>query len=187
MIRHYYISNNLDDLEQVEAELQQGGIETPQIHVFSQSSAQSDVEERKLHEVSSFTKRDIVRSSIIGFGFGSIAAIAILVLAQVMGWFESGAGWTPFIFLAIVLFGFSAWEGGLRGIQEPNREFVQFQEALDKGRHIFFIDVNSNQEGILQKVLARHPNLVFAGEGASAPAWLILGQTQLLKMVKSLP
>ena len=35
MRRHFYISNNLDELENVEKELESHGISTPHIHVLS--------------------------------------------------------------------------------------------------------------------------------------------------------
>ncbi len=36
MNRHYYISDNLDELERLEAELEASGIATEQIHVLSE-------------------------------------------------------------------------------------------------------------------------------------------------------
>ena len=36
MLRHYYISDDLDDLEAVELELEGKGVSTPQIHVLSE-------------------------------------------------------------------------------------------------------------------------------------------------------
>jgi hypothetical protein len=187
MNRHYYISNNLDDLEKIENELQQNGIDTPQIHVYSRDDTSVDVEAHHLHEVSDFSKRDVVHSGLVGFAVGSIAAIAVLLAAHLLGWTNTAAGWIPFIFLAIVIFGFSAWEGGLRGIQETNHEFTKFQDAIDKGKHIFFVDVDPNQEDIISKVVANHPQLEFAGDGAAAPGWLVHGQTQFQRFIKAMP
>ena len=39
MKRHYFISDDLDDLERIEEELEQRGINTPQIHVLSKDDA----------------------------------------------------------------------------------------------------------------------------------------------------
>ena len=58
MKRHFYISEDLDDLEQVEQELVSGGVETPHIHVLSENDA--DVENHHLHEVEAVLKKDIV-------------------------------------------------------------------------------------------------------------------------------
>jgi hypothetical protein len=61
MERHYYLSDDLDDLEAVENELEAAGISTPQIHVLSEND--SEVENHHLHEVDSFTKSDVVHST----------------------------------------------------------------------------------------------------------------------------
>ena len=56
MNRHYYISDNLDDLETIEYELEASGINSEQIHVLSKKVA--DVEEHHLHEVNSLMEQD---------------------------------------------------------------------------------------------------------------------------------
>lgn len=64
MNRHYYISDNLNDLENVEYELEASGINSEQIHVLSEKVA--DVEEHHLHEISSLMEQDAVHSGEIG-------------------------------------------------------------------------------------------------------------------------
>ncbi len=187
MNRHYYISDNLNDLEQVEAELAGAGIESPQIHVYSRSDDVADAESHRLHEVADFSKSDVVHSGLIGFIIGGIGALAVLLIAYFMGWTESAVGWIPFIFLAVIVFGFSAWEGGLKGIQETNHELSKFQSAIEQGKHIFFVDVDQSQESIVSEVVARHPKLEFAGDGNAAPGWLVHGQTQFQKFIKAMP
>ena len=62
MERHYYLSDDLDDLEAIETELEDAGISTPQIHVLSENDA--DVETHHLHEVDSFSKSDIAHPTV---------------------------------------------------------------------------------------------------------------------------
>ncbi len=62
MNRHYYISDNLDELERLEAELEASGIATEQIHVLSEKDAETG--QRHLHEVSPFMKKDVVRPAV---------------------------------------------------------------------------------------------------------------------------
>ena len=57
MNRHYYISDNLDELESIESELEARGINTEQIHVLSEQDA--DVEQRRLHDVNSLMKKEL--------------------------------------------------------------------------------------------------------------------------------
>jgi hypothetical protein len=187
MNRHYYISDNLEDLERVEIELMEQGIDSPQLHVYSGENTAVDTEAYRLHQVSDFSKRDIVRSGLVGFFIGSIGAVIVLGVFYFMGWTTSLVGWMPAIFLAVIILGFSTWEGGLRGIQEPNNEFKKFQKILSQGKHIFFVDVYVAQEHILNDVVLKHPQLEFVGDGHAAPGWLVHAQSHFLKFIKSMP
>jgi len=161
MNRHYYISDDLDDLEQIERELEDRGVSTPQIHVLSEDTA--GVQKHHLHEVPDFMKKDVVRSTSVAAIFGAIAAVVVLLVAHFLGWAESW-GWTPFVFLAVVVLGFITWEGGMWGIQEPNAHFRRFQGALKEGKHILYVEVKKGeQEDVLKAVVNRHPRLRAAG------------------------
>jgi hypothetical protein len=172
LARHYFISSDLDDLESVEEELVTAGVSTPQIHVLSRHNA--DVHNHPhLNGVSSFMKRDLVHSAVIGSVIGAILAVATLITAFMAGWTHSAAGWLPFLFLAFALFGFFAWLGGLYGLQVPNVHFRRFQSILDEGKHIFFVDIDHAQENTLSQIVNAHPNLQQAGTGESKPSWLM--------------
>lgn len=184
MKRHYFINDNLDELEQVEQELEHSGITTPQIHVLSKDEA--GVQKHHLNEVNTFLRQDVIRSG----EFGAMIGIGLSLLAIIVVWFTGLAatiGWVPFIFLSIVLLGFFTWEGGLWGIQEPNSRFRRFEEALDKGQHLLLVDIDKNQEETLQRTLARHPSIKPAGVGASVPRWLVEWQDRWRGFVKWAP
>ncbi len=172
MLRHYFISDSLDDLEVFEEQLEAAGVSSSQIHVLTRADAEVE-HHHHLHEVQSFMKNDIVHSTIRGAVVGLCAFVLVLAIAYFAGWTESAVGWMPFIFLAVVMLGFCTWEGGLRGIQEPNHDFVRFEQALRDGKHIFFMDLEPQQEAILEEVLKSHPQVELAGTGSSAPHWLI--------------
>ena len=172
MLRHYFISDSLDDLEVFEEQLEAAGVSSSQIHVLSRADAEVE-HHHHLHEVQSFMKNDIVHSTIRGAVVGLCAFVLVLAIAYFAGWTESAVGWMPFIFLAVVMLGFCTWEGGLRGIQEPNHDFARFEQALREGKHIFFMDLEPQQEPILEEVLKSHPQVELAGTGSSAPHWLI--------------
>ena len=183
MLRHYFISDNLDDLELFEEQLEEAGVSTPQIHVLSQHDAEIDHHEH-LHKSQSFMKKDISHSPELGALVGLGAAIFVLALAHSAGWTDSAAGWVPFIFLAVLLLGFCTWEGGLLGIQKPNYQFARFAEALKDDKHIFFVDLEPDQEAILEKVFKEHPHVELAGTGSSTPHWLIELQTKVPRFFK---
>lgn len=166
MIKHYYIADDLDELEQVERELESAGIKESHIHVLSDSAA--DVEEHHLHMVNSIQQQDVVHSAEVGAIVGVVGAITVLVLAHFLGWANTTVGWLPFIFLSIVILGFCTWEGGLVGIQKPNVNFAPFQKIIKEGKHILLVDSSQNEEATLDKVIAAHPHLKFAGTSQSS-------------------
>src|SRR5690606_24557931 len=129
MNRHYYISDNLDELEQLEDELESRGIHTEQIHLVSERDAEVE-HHPHLHEVPSILKRDLVHAGSIGSLLGIALAVLVLLLPWLNDWASSAAGWVPFVFLAAVLFGFSVWESSLFGLQQPNSAFSRFADRL---------------------------------------------------------
>ena len=185
MKRHFYISDDLNELEAVEQELEGSGLSTPQIHVLSQSDA--DVEHHHLPQVEAVLRKDVVHSMEWGAVIGIVASALILAIAYFAGWTESAAGWLPFIFLSIVVLGFCTWEGGLFGIQEPHYQFRKFQQALSEGKHVFFVDVTQQQEDILDQVMNAHPRMQRAGEGESSPEWVIEWRKNWNGFIKTMP
>jgi len=178
MLRHYFISDNLDDLELFEQQLEDAGFSSAQIHVLSKHDDEVSHHEH-LNNVTSLMKKDVLRSTERGALIGVIVAGLSLILAYVAGWTESAAGWVPFIFLAIVLLGFCTWEGGLLGIQKPNVNFAQFDDALKNNKHVFFVDLKASQETALKKVLGSHPQVELAGTGTATPHWLLVFQDRV--------
>ena len=184
MKRHYYISNDLDDLEIVERDLESAGVSTPQIHVLSEDD--SGVETHHLHEVEAVLKKDVVHGTEIGAVVGVIAAAAILLLFWLSGLTETYT-WVPAIFLSVIVLGFCTWEGGLIGIQEPHTDFRRFQNDLHQGKHVLFVDVDPAQESILRKVVRNHPQLTDAGEGGSTPRWVVGAQRKWTRFMQLAP
>lgn len=180
MQRHYLISNDLDDLEVLEDQLESAGITQPQIHVLSMQDA--DVERHPhLHHVPSLARSDLIYSTARGALVGVLGFVFVLAVAYFAGWTQTAAGWMPFVFLAIIILGFCTWEGGLWGIQRPNHNFRRFENALKDGKHVFYLDLEPQQETVLQDVLRAHPNVELAGLGSS-PHWLIRAEQKLLSL-----
>ena len=165
MIKHYYIADDLDELEQIEQELESAGIKESHIHVLSESAA--DVENHHLHMVNSLQQQDVVHSAEVGAIVGVVGALSVLVLAHLFGWASTAAGWLPFIFLSIVILGFCTWEGGLIGIQKPNINFAPFQKLLHEGKHILLVDGNQKEEPTIDRVISGNPDLKLAGTSES--------------------
>ena len=185
MIRHFYISDDLNDLEHVEQELENAGLTAPQIHVLSSKDAEV-ASHHHLHEVESILKQDVIHGTEIGALVGLAGAVLVLVVAWFTQWHET-VTWVPFVFLSIIVFGFCTWEGGLFGLRRPNVNFRRFQEILDQGKHVFFVDVNQQQKDILEQVVQNHPRLEMAGTGPATPGFLVHTQDQWNKFIHWAP
>ncbi|MFB1014414.1 MAG: NAD/FAD-utilizing enzyme, partial [Alteromonadaceae bacterium] len=64
MIRHFYITDSIEQLEEVELELESNGFTEPQIHVLSDND--TEIEAHHLHPVESVLKQDVVHSTEVG-------------------------------------------------------------------------------------------------------------------------
>jgi len=171
MNRHFYISNDLNDLEQIELELEQEGISAAHSHVLSLDDAEVAAHP-SLNEVEAVLRTDVVHSTKVGAVVGVVAATSMIYIVSLMGWADK-ATWVPFVFLAIAMLGFFTWEFGFIGIQRKNNRFARFEKALRRGKHIFCVDIESENESILSKILKKHPRLKSAGEGPSVPQWFV--------------
>lgn len=177
MKRHYFISDDLDDLDRIEVELEQKGIQKPQIHVLSKDDGGVETHEH-LHNIESVLKQDVVHGTIVGALFGLLGAAAVIAVGYLTTLPETYT-WVPFYFLAIVMFGFITWSGGFYGIQTPHKDFRRFQKDLNEGKHIFIVDVDQSQEDIVRQVGSRHSHLVDAGTGEATPRWVVRGQQNI--------
>jgi len=180
MTRHFFVSDDLDDLERFEEELEATGFVTPQIHVLSLDDT-AVASHNRLHSVVSLMRRDIIHSTLIGAGVGLCVSVLILLVAHFAGWTQSPAGWLPFVFLAVIALGFFTWEGGLWGIQQPNVHFKKFEGYLKAGRHVFFVDMvpGRGQRKILAEVVKNHPSISASGVDEGAPHWVVFWQHRL--------
>lgn len=180
MTRHFFISNDLDELERLEEELEQAGVVTPQIHLLTLDETGAE-NHHHLHKVTSLMKQDMVHSAIVGAAVGLCVSLVILAVAYFAGWTNSPAGWVPFIFLAIIALGFFTWEGSFLGFQSPNVHFKHFEKALQDGKHVFFVDLEPGQSKILEDCVKNHPNpaIEAAGTGPAAPHWIVRWQHRL--------
>lgn len=184
MIRHYFVSDNLEDLELIERELENNGIVGPQIHVLSRDD--SGVSAHHLHPVSDFMKTDVMHSGLVGMAIGLLGAGLVLATAYFNGWPQL-IGWVPFVFLSVVIFGFCTWEGGFFGFQRLNARFRRFEGVLASNRHVMFLDVNPDQESRIRRILQQHPRVEAAGDGGAAPGWIIRGQNQFRDFTRWAP
>jgi hypothetical protein len=185
MNRHFYISNDLDDLESLEVELETVGISTAHTHVLSLNDAEVAAHPN-LNEVEAVLRTDVVHSTKIGAVVGIIAATLMLYVVALSGWAQQST-WIPFIFLAIIMVGFFTWEFGFIGIQRKNNRFARFEKALKNGKHIFFVDIEPENDLLLADIVKKHPKIKRAGDGPSVPQWFIQLQDGFKSFTKTMP
>jgi len=177
MKRHYFISDDLDDLERIEEEVELRGITKPQIHVLSKDDT-AVANYKHLHNIETIFKQDMIHSTIVAVVFGVIAAALVMAIGYMSGLPEVYT-WMPFYLLAIVVFAFVTWSGVFFGINTPHRDFRRFQKDLDAGRHVFVLDIDPSQEDIINQVKYEHPHLSDAGTGSATPRWISMQQQNL--------
>ena len=178
MRRYYFISKDLDDLNELEKRLENRGVLRSQIHVLSHDDAGVEAREH-LHNIESVLKFDIVHGTMLG-ALAGFAISSITLITCYSTHLVNTYSWTPFMFLAVVLFGFSTWFGGYHGIQAPHKDFRRFESSLDEGNHVFFVDIEQGQEQMLKEVTSFYPELQIAGTGSSRPRWLVVGQDKAI-------
>ncbi|WP_299017779.1 NAD/FAD-utilizing enzyme [uncultured Photobacterium sp.] len=184
MKRVFYISDDLDDLELVEYELELSGIGSPHIHVLSDKDAEV-ASHQNLHPVKSYMRNDVIHSTEIGAVVGICVAAFVLICAYLTGLTEA-VGWVPFVMLAIVMLGFTTWEGGLFGIQELHYQFHRFKHVLKSGKHVLMVDVEPSQEMTVANVTLAHDKLKPAGTAKAPPQWVVAAQNGWEKMKRTL-
>ena len=150
MKRRYFVTDDLDSVENIETELKDAGFDDLQIHVVSSNEAEAD--KLQLNEVNSILKKDILRSGFKGAVIGLILA-AVALLIGVLFNAQTFSQWIPYLVVAAILFGFATWEGGFIGIQEPNAVLKHFHPYLKAGKHILFVDTKGKQEKALVDIV----------------------------------
>jgi hypothetical protein len=171
-LRHYFISDDLDDLDLLEDQLEHAGIDSPRIHVLSNDSV-GVANHIHLHAVQSIFTRDVVHCTIVGAMIGLLGVCLVLGVTYVLDLPDAIIGWTPYIFLSIVVLGFCTWEGGFVGMQKTNYHYKQFESALEDGKHVFIVDLDPNQESSLTIALQDHPKLLEAATEVGSPHWIL--------------
>lgn len=185
MNRHYFITDDLDDLQIAVAELKQGGLTDPQLHVLSRDDA-AVATRPDLNPVEAVLKKNVVRGTEIGAVIGVAGAGLVLGITYFSG-VSASIGWVPFLFLALVVLGFCTWEGGLFGIQESHADFSRFEKQLDLGKHVFFVDQPGEREELLHAVMERHPKCRPAGKGSAAPELVVEARKKFNHAMQTLP
>ncbi|ADN76241.1 conserved hypothetical protein [Ferrimonas balearica DSM 9799] len=177
MIRHYYLSTSLWELQLVERQLEKQGLSPAQIHVHSRHPTLL----RRFHllPVSSLMLYDLLYYAWRGLQLGAGLAMALLALA--FWWGVGELGWVPIWMFAALVLGFCTWEGGLIGLQHPHHRIDSFDKAIAQGMHLMMVDVAPGQRHSLDAVVARHPGLMAQGTAEGVPQPMLTFQERVMQ------
>jgi hypothetical protein len=164
MLRYFYCSDSLRDLEQVEHELEQDGFSRSHIHVLSNSEAEMD--RRHVHAVPSLFRSDSVHWAERGALIGLLVS-TVLVAFLVFNGVHEVVGLPAILLLAALILGAFTWEAGLIGMQHKNYKFQQFEPLLEKGQHVMLVDVDESEVFSLSRHMEAHPEVPCIGRGST--------------------
>ncbi len=183
MKRYYFVSDDLKDLVLVEKELQEEGISPLQMHLVSDSNVEA--ERLGLHQVASLFKNDVVYSMLMGLSIGFAVSVLLVAIGLFMG-VTSDRDWAILAVICLIVLGLCTWEGGLFGIQVPNRHYRRFARSIQQGRHLFFVDVGRNQADVLDRAIERHSHLKPVGRGWGEWSWWFTLRSTAYQFVRNI-
>lgn len=183
MKRYYFVSDDLKDLALVEKELQQEGVSPLQMHLVSDSGAEA--QNLGLHQVASVFRNDIIYSMLTGLAVGAVVCSLLIGIGFWLG-VTGDRQWALMIIICILILGFCTWEGGLFGIQVPNRQYRRFARVIRQGRHLFFVDVARDQSQVIEATLQRHAHLKPVGRGIGEWYWWFFLRSAALRFAKNI-
>lgn len=153
MKRLYYLTHHIDAVDSISKTVHEAGITDWNFHVLSKDKA--GLTTHRIHSTTPLHERDIIRSgergALIGVTVGLVVTL-ILVAANVLP--ATNMGYLAMAALVLVCTLHGAWAGGFFGIQIENHKVRQFHDELEDGQYLLMIDVDSNHEDTIRKLMS---------------------------------
>lgn len=165
--RLYFLAPNLKVTRAILDELQLARITEKHISVIAREGTKlEDVPEATLLQ-----RSDLKPAAEHGIGYGGVVGLlaGLVAVAIPPAGLVLGGG-----MLAGVLggAGFGACVGGMIGVNAPNRELEEFEEAVKRGEILMLIDVpRMRVEEIEELVRSKHPAVEFEGVEPHKPVF----------------
>ena len=164
MKRYYYLSNSINDTDQIHQRLIKQGIIAEHIHVYGVDDKVAQA--HNFNAVLSIFKTDIVHYILRGLLIG--LSLTIVVSLGLTYFVEDVVSILPFMILFGALFtGFVSWEAGLIGLHKLNYKFVPLIKMLGKSKHLVLIDVTPKQFPSLVSTLKEYKNFEAVAVGSN--------------------
>jgi hypothetical protein len=151
MKRMYFVCRDIDRVEHLSEQLYKRIVSGWDFYVLSKDEA--GLQQHHIHSANIFQRYDLVhcaeRGSMIG---GLIGLIAVLSFARLnLGHLELGI--VPYIAVIVAPVLFCTWLGGLIGLHHENYKISQFHDLLEHGAYLVMIDVSSDNEAHVRKIM----------------------------------
>jgi hypothetical protein len=152
----YYVTDDLDDVEALQAELLEAGIESKDISVWSDD--EHDVVSHHLQPENSILKTDVLPSMLNGLKLGLALSATGLIITLVLGLHMSDYA-SAIVILSLFIIGFCTWEAGLLGLHRVHRDFKRARKFLSNKKHIVHLHVSDHLARSAALAIARHPKI----------------------------
>ena len=168
MRRIYFLVPTHESAVKIVDELLLARIEERHIHVIAKEGAPlGDLPEASLLQKSDFVPA-LERGLAVGGATGVLAGIAAVTFPPAGLILGGGA----VLGIALLGAGFGAWLSSMIGVNVPNRQLKQFEDAVDRGEFLFLADVpKARVEEIEELVKKHHPEADIEGTEPTIPAF----------------
>ncbi len=162
MKRFYYLTSEIESVENISRDLHNEGITDWNFHVLSKDEA--GLYQRRINSATPWQELDIVhtalRGTLIGTALGLVGGLAVM--------FFTNFGMTSVFLLVVVGALFGTWAGGFVGISHENYKIARFHDDIEAGKYLVLVDVHPDEQHRVQKIMAsKHPEAVAAGQGST--------------------
>lgn len=152
MKRLYYLTHQIDAVDNISSTLHDAGISDWNFHVLSKDKA--GLVTHRIHSTTPLHERDIIRSGERGALIGITAGISGALLIGATNAVPAEMGNMALMGLVFVCTLFGAWAGGFFGIQTENYKVRQFHDELEDGQYLLMIDVDARHEQTIRKLMS---------------------------------
>lgn len=163
MERHFYISDDISELNKVSIELQEKGVSKPQIHLITPREGASHLD--SLTPVEGYFYRSNFQK-ILTLSFIVILTLAIASVSLFLGLNITNMLWivVPIFLLFLYVYHSASFtsESGIR-TDDINVDQEKLKNHIDQGRAILLIEMRESEQSKLDWVIAHHPKIEYAG------------------------
>lgn len=166
MKRLFYLTDNLEAVDEIATALSRSGIDGWNFHVMSRD--ESGLYKHHLRSATPLQSNDVVRSgergALIGLAGGAVVAgVAIMAFEYLQA--------KPLLAFAIIvaiaaLHG--AWIGAMAGLSMQNYQVKKFARDIDAGRYLLIVDADRRHLPVVRELMQRF-GLDVKGENSSIP------------------